>query len=202
MHGITQLLAQASAGDGAAANELFGRLYPEIKRVARARLLEAGGVTGLEATALVHEGFLRMADSEGLRGATRAQFFAYIGRVLRSAVIDHLRAQNAHKRGGNALFVTLSHANEDEVAVVGGAVDLADLDDALARMREIDAALYELIEMNAFAGMALEEIAQLREVSTRTINRDLLKARALLAELMRAAGAEVSPGASNFRPSA
>ncbi|MBS0558141.1 MAG: sigma-70 family RNA polymerase sigma factor [Proteobacteria bacterium] len=192
MHSITELLARAGGGDNLAANELFGRLYPEIKRIARARLAEAGGVTGLDATTLVHEGFLRIADSEGLRGTSRGQFFAYVGRVLRTTVIDHLRARHAHKRGGEAVFVTLSHAEADDAAVVRGDVDLAELDDALARMRELDVGLYELIEMNAFAGMGLDEIAQLRQVSTRTINRDLLKARALLAELMRGNAAALS----------
>lgn len=192
MQGITELLAGAVDGDPVAANELFGRLYPEIKRIARARLVEAGGVTGLDATALVHEGFLRMADSQGLHGATRAQFFAYVGRVLRTAVLDHLRARQAQKRGGDAMFVTLSHAEGDAHGFAPGAIDLAELDQALGRMRELDAPLCELIEMNAFAGMELNEIARLREVSTRTINRDLLKARALLAELMRGTGAPLS----------
>jgi RNA polymerase sigma factor (TIGR02999 family) len=192
MHSITELLTRAGSGDGSAANELFGRLYPDIKRIARARLAEAGGVTGLDATALVHEGFLRMADSEGLRGGTRGQFFAYVGRVLRTTVIDHLRARHAQRRGGDALFVTLSHADGEEGALGAAGVDLAELDAALARMRAIDSALYELIEMNAFAGMSLVEIAQLREVSTRTINRDLLKARALLAEMLAADGGTVS----------
>lgn len=184
MHSITELLVRSASGEGPATNELFARLYPEIKRIARARLVEAGGVTGLDATALVHEGFLRMADHEGLRGSTRGQFFAYVGRVLRTTVIDHLRAKQAHKRGGQALLVTLSHADGEDGALTQTHTDLADLDRALAQMRQIDAPLYELIEMNAFAGMAIDEMAALREVSTRTINRDLLKARALLAELM------------------
>lgn len=184
MDSITELLVRANGGDNLAANELFGRLYPEIKRIARARLVEAGGVTGLDATALVHEGFLRMADSEGLRGSTRGQFFAYVGRVLRTTVIDHFRAKQAQKRGGEAMLVTLSHADAEDSACAQTTVDLADLDHTLAQMREIDLELYELIEMNAFAGMSLDEIAQLRGVSTRTINRDLSKARALLAELM------------------
>lgn len=192
MHGITELLSRAGGGDSVAANELYGRLYPDIKRIARARLAEAGGITGLDATALVHEGFLRMADAEGLRGTTRGQFFAYVGRVLRTAVIDHLRAKHAQRRGGDALFVTLSHAEADDASAVRGGIDLAELDTALARMREVDTPLYELIEMTAFAGMSLDEIAQLREVSTRTINRDLLKARALLAELLQSDGTEVS----------
>jgi len=184
MQSITELLVRVSSGDNLAANELFGRLYPEIKRIARARLVEAGGVTGLDATALVHEGFLRMADSEGLRGSTRGQFFAYVGRVLRTTVIDHLRAKQAQKRGGDAMLVTLSQADGEDGVSVQSRVDLADLDRALAQMHEIDPGLNELLEMNVFAGMSIDEIACLREVSARTVNRDLVKARALLAELM------------------
>ena len=185
MQSITELLVRAGSGDNLAANELFGRLYPEIKRIARARLVEAGGVTGLDATALVHEGFLRMADSEGLRGSTRGQFFAYVGRVLRTTVIDHLRAKQAQKRGGDALLVTLSQADGEDGVYVQTRVDLADLDRALAQMHQIDPGLNELLEMNVFAGMSIDEIARLRDVSSRTVNRDLVKARALLAELMQ-----------------
>ena len=91
---ITELLAGTSRGDAAALQQLYAALYPEIKRVARVRLAQSGPggrVAGLDTTALVHEGFLRMADQQGLQGETRGQFFAYVGRVLRSVVIDHLR---------------------------------------------------------------------------------------------------------------
>lgn len=183
MISITDLLQDAAQGNAQASHQLFARLYPEIKRVARARLADAGGVTGLQATALVHEGFLKLADGEGLRGATRGQFFAYVGSVLRSVVIDHLRARQAHKRGGDVVLVTMSHADESP-DLFGQPADLLDLDRALTQMRGLDVALYELIEMSAFTGMSLEEIAELRGVSTRTVNRDLRKARALLAELL------------------
>lgn len=94
------LFQRAAGGDPAAMSKLYSELYPEIKRVARARLAQAGGVTGLNATALVHEGFMRMAEREGLQGDTRVQFFAYVGKVLRSIVIDFVRARDAEKRGG------------------------------------------------------------------------------------------------------
>ena len=73
---ITELLARSHQGQSEALQELFAKLYPEIKRVARSRLAHAGGVAGLNTTALVHEGFLRMAEQEGLRGSSRGQFFA------------------------------------------------------------------------------------------------------------------------------
>ncbi len=183
---ITELLAGTARGDAAALQQLYALLYPEIKRVARMRLAQSGAqgrACGLDTPALVHEGFLRMADQQGLQGDTRGQFFAYVGRVLRSVVIDHLRTEGRDKRGGDAVMVTLSAAG-DVAAVQSQAVDLIGLDQALARMRALDEPLYELIEMIGFAGLTIAEVAALREVSTRSINRELLKARALLQELL------------------
>lgn len=188
---ITELLARSQGGDAAALQALYAQLYPDIKRVARARLAhaggKAGGVAGLNTTALVHEGFLRMAEQAELRGASRGQFFAYVGQVLRSVVIDHLRSQGRDKRGGDQIMVTLSAA-ADVPAPPEAAADLMAIDRALLRMRSLDPALHELLEMRAFAGLTVAELAELRSVSSRTINRDLLKARALLQLLMGEAG--------------
>lgn len=183
MSSITELLVLSSGGQADALQQLYARLYPDIKRVARSRLAQAGGVAGLNTTALVHEGFLRMADQEGLQGNSRGQFFAYVGQVLRSVVIDFLRSQGRDKRGGDAVWVTLSAA-EAEPAALSSASDMLAVDRALARMREIDVPLYELLEMQAFTGLTINELAELRGVSTRTVNRDLIKARALLQELL------------------
>lgn len=177
------MLQRSAGGDAGALQQLYVHLYPEIKRVARARLAQAGGVVGLNTTAVVHEGFIRLAEQEGLQGDTRAQFFAYVGQVLRSVVIDHLRSEGRDKRGGDQLMVTLSAAENVE-APQTAAVDLIAMDRALERMREIDPGLHQLLEMHVFAGLGLAEVAQLRGVALRTINRDLLKARALLRELL------------------
>ncbi len=176
------MLQRSAQGDAQALQQLYVHLYPEIKRVARSRLAQAGGVTGLNTTALVHEGFMRMADQQGLQGESRGQFFAYVGQVLRSVVIDHIRAEGRDKRGGDQIMVTLSAAAD--VAAPGAGTDLVALDRALQRMRDIDPALHQLIEMHVFAGLGLAEVAELRGVTTRTINRDLLKARTLLRELL------------------
>lgn len=186
MADIAELLTGTSRGDAAALQQLYAQLYPEIKRVARVRLAQSGPsgrAAGLNTTALVHEGFLRMADQQGLQGETRGQFFAYVGRVLRSVVIDHLRTAGRDKRGGDAVMLTLSAA-ADLAAPQSQAVDLIGLDQALERLRALDPRLYELIEMVGFAGLTLAEVAELRGLSTRSINRDLLKARALLQELL------------------
>jgi RNA polymerase sigma factor (TIGR02999 family) len=183
MSAITQLLGRAASGDAEAVRELYAALYPDIRRIARARLAEAGGVTGLNTTALVHEGFLRMAESEGLRGVERAQFFAYVGRALRSAVLDHLRHEATQKRGGHLQMVTLSHGEAvSDPAPLGQ--DLEALDAAIAKMRTLDEVLSDTVEMHFFAGMTIAEVAEARGVSTRTVDRDLKKMRLLLSELL------------------
>lgn len=187
MASITELLSRSQAGHADAVQQLYAQLYPEIKRVARSRLAHAGGVTGLNTTALVHEGFLRMAEQAGLQGHSRGQFFAYVGQVLRSVVIDHLRAQGRNKRGGDQVMVTLS-AVDLEPAPAASSTDLVSIDRALVRMRDLDAPLYELLEMVSFAGLTIAEVAEMRGVSSRTVNRDLLKARGLLQALLGEVG--------------
>lgn len=180
---ISELLALTQQGSPDALKSLYAILYPEIKRLARARLAHSGGVTGLNTTALVHEGFLRMADQEGLHGQSRGQFFAYVGQVLRSVVIDHLRADGRDKRGGDRIMVTMSVA-EAEPAAQSSAADLLAIDRALRGMAGLDPPLYELLEMISYAGLTIAEVAEVRGVSTRTVDRDLIKARALLRRLL------------------
>jgi RNA polymerase sigma factor (TIGR02999 family) len=187
MSSITELLLGTRQGQPGAVQALYALLYPDIKRIASARLAQvggaAGGAAGLDTTALVHEGFLRMAEQAGLKGESRGQFFAYVGQVLRTVVIDHLRSQQRDKRGGAPLMLTLSAA-ENVAALQSSATDLLALHDALRRMHGIDRPLYELLEMLNFTGLTIVEVAALRGVSSRTINRDLIKARALLKTLL------------------
>jgi RNA polymerase sigma factor (TIGR02999 family) len=181
---VTQLLAEMRQGDEGATARLYSVLYPEIKRLARSRLYAAGGVTSLNTTALVNEGFLRMAEREGMAGESRAQFFAYVGKVLRSVVLDHLRSESAEKRGGDHVHVTLSQAE----SIAGtGRDDWFLLDHALEQLKEIDAGLYELVELRYFVGMTVADIAALRDVSTRTVDRDWVKAKTLLEEMVEQA---------------
>jgi RNA polymerase sigma factor (TIGR02999 family) len=161
----------------------FANLYPDIKRLARTRLAQAGGVTGLNATALVHEGFMRVAEREGLHGETRVQFFAYIGKVLRSVVIDYVRVRDAEKRGNGVTLLTMSSA-EDAPAAWLEVGSLIDLDRALDELRDFDERLYQIVEMHVFSGLTCAEVGQELGVTERTINRELLKARALLAEAL------------------
>ncbi len=184
----TVLVQRAAAGDADAMRALFTSLYPDLKRLARARLAQFGGVTGLNATALVHEGFMRMAEREGLHGQTRLQFFAYVGKVLRSIVIDFVRDRDAQKRGGGVTLLTLSHADSMPAPWMD-ATDLIDLDRGLEQLRAFDERLYQVVEMHVFSGMSCIEIAAEVGVTERTVNRDLAKAHALLAQVMGGAAA-------------
>jgi RNA polymerase sigma factor (TIGR02999 family) len=181
---ITELLVEIRHGQEGASARLYAVLYPEIKRLARSRLYAAGGVTSLNTTALVNEGFLRMAEREGMAGESRIQFFAYVGKVLRSVVLDHLRAQATEKRGGDMVHVTLSQA---ESIAGSGRDNWQMLDCALEQLRGIDAGLYELVELRYFVGMTVTDIAALRNVSSRTIDRDWVKAKTLLESMVEAA---------------
>lgn len=182
--GVTQLLAELRDGDASASTRLYSLLYPEIKRLARSRLYAAGGVTSLNTTALVNEGFLRMAEREGMAGESRVQFFAYVGKVLRSVVLDFLRAESAEKRGGDQVQVTLSQA--DSIAATGRDNWFL-LDQALEQLKTIDYALYELVELRYFAGLTVADIAALRKVATRTVDRDWVKAKAVLEQMVERA---------------
>lgn len=162
---------------------LFAQLYSDIKRLARARLASAGGVTGLNATALVHESFLRMAERENLQGQTRLQFFAYVGKILRSVMIDHIRNRDAAKRGGGVTLMTLSHA-DDAPAPWLDDIDLIDLDRALTDLKAFDLRLYQIVEMHVFSGLTPEEIGAELSVTSRTVNREIAKARTLLSQAL------------------
>lgn len=174
--------------DSAAMRALFAQLYPDIKRLARARLASVGGVTGLNATALVHEGFMRMAERENLQGQTRLQFYAYVGKILRSVMIDFIRNRDASKRGGGVTLMTLSHAGEAPAPWLDN-IDLIDLDRALTELKSFDLRLYQIVEMHVFSGFTTEEIASELAVTSRTVNREIAKAKTLLSQALGSAAA-------------
>lgn len=185
--GVTELLQRSRSGDVEALQQLYAQLYPEIKRLAHARLQDSGrggALAGLNTTGLANEGFLRMAEQAGLRGQSRAQFFAYVGQVLRSVLVDTLRAAQREKRGGgDAVWVTLSAAD----SLPGSAdapLDLIAVNGALEQLQRVEPELAELLDLVGFAGLEPAEVAELRGVNVRTVQRDLAKARAFLAEML------------------
>lgn len=176
-----ELLAAARAGDPTASAQLFELVYADLKQLAHSRLHRDGRVEGLDTTALVHESFLRLAERRELRPSDRHGYFAYVGRVMRSVVIDHVRERQALKRGGELDFITLTTGAESV------AVDdhrLLAIHSALDSLERISPELHSLVEMRYFGGLSVSELAEVTGRSTRSIERMWEKARALLQKLI------------------
>lgn len=178
---LKEALAAAQRGDGAAAQALFASLYRELHRLARKQLYaHAGGLT-LGATTLLHEAYLDLSG-RGVAFPDRARFFAYAARAMRGLIVDHVRERRALKRGGEFQLTTLDADKADAVQPID---DLAPLSEALDALAQSDPALAELVDLKFFCGLNFAEIAAMRDVSERTVQRDWAKARLFLHELLR-----------------
>ncbi len=177
---ITMLLRQAATGDRAALDAVYASLYPELKRVARARLRAQGRADSMGTTMLVHESFVRLVGARGLRLEDRRHFFAYAAKTMRNVIIDCAREQLADRRGGGAEHLTLGHADALNVADQATSDALLRVSDALHELEAVDPELAELVEMRYFGGYSETEIAELRGVTERTVRRHWDKARAWL----------------------
>jgi RNA polymerase sigma factor (TIGR02999 family) len=182
---ITALLEAVGAGDRLAVDRLFERVYGELRRIARGQLAGAPRAETLNTTALVHEAYLKL--SRGARWSTRdrAHFFALTAQAMRQVLVDHARKRMRTKRGGGKIALTL---DEIEVPVEQRADELVALDAALEKLEAADPELARLVEQRFFAGLSVEEIAELRDVSDRTVKRHWRLARAFLFDEMAAAG--------------
>jgi RNA polymerase sigma factor (TIGR02999 family) len=178
---LASTLAAAERGDVAATAELFAALYRELHRVARRQLhANASGLT-LGATTLLHEAYLDLSQ-RGLAFPDRARFFSYAARAMRGLIIDYVRERRAVKRGGLFHLTTLDTATAESVPEID---DLGPLGAALDALAIAEPALAELVELKFFCGFSFVEIAAMRGVSERTVQRDWNKARLLLRYSMR-----------------
>jgi RNA polymerase sigma factor (TIGR02999 family) len=176
---VTRLLDAISAGDSDAIDEIFALTYRELRQMAHQRLHRSSRVTSLDTTALVHECYLRLVRLGQLQTRDRAHFLGYAGRVMRSIVVDFVRQRLAKRRGGDELRVTLRTDIRDCTAAVSEE-QIMQVDAALQELASLDPRLVQVVEMRYFAGFTVEQIAQSRGVTTRTIRRDWEKARLLL----------------------
>jgi RNA polymerase sigma factor (TIGR02999 family) len=184
MGDVTVLIAQARAGDDGALGRLFELLYPDLRRIAHARLSPHQRDAMLDTTALVHECYLRFAQSERLAPEDRVHFLAYAASAMRSIIVDAARASLAQRRGGGALRVTLDTGVAD--AVPNPEDEILDLHAALGDLARLDERLAKVVEMRYFAGMKDEDIGTALGLTDRTVRRDWEKARLLLASALRA----------------
>lgn len=172
-------MLDASAGDDESANRLFAALYRELHALAEHQLRANGSGLTLGATTLLHEAYLSMREREGAQFPDRSHFLSYASRAMRGLVIDYARRRQAQKRGGE-FHIT---AVDTGVMSPESSLDLQPLEalsDALDQLALADRSLAELVDLHFFAGFTFAEIAQMRGVSDRTVQRDWRKARLLL----------------------
>jgi RNA polymerase sigma factor (TIGR02999 family) len=181
---ITELLQRVGAGERGALDALFQRLYPELRRLARARLSRQGRPGDMQTTSLVHEVYLRLLDARELSLADRGHFIAYSANVMRSVIVDSVRAAQRQRRGGDVEHVPVDTAVADVLAQPEDVV--LDVDRALADLARLEPRLVRVVEMRWFAGLKETEIAQALGVTDRTVRRDWEKARLLLAHALKA----------------
>lgn len=174
---ITQWLDAAREGDRGAMDRVLSTLYQELHAMARRQLAGQQAHT-LDATALVHEAYLKLIGRQTAQFEDRAHFFAYAASAMRSVVVDYARQRLAQKRGGDLHRVT-----ELPEEVEGGLrldEETLGLDTALTRLAAVDARLAQVVELRYFAGLSELEIASLLKRSERSIRRDWQKARLFL----------------------
>ena len=159
--------------------ELFAALYDELHRLAESHLRRGANGLGLSTTTLLHEAYLDLAARPALDFPDRSRFLGYAARAMRGIVIDYARRSRAQKRGGGAFEITLSSASVTPDAATD-AEELSRLSDALDELSALEPALAELVDLHFFCGYTLGEVAELRGVSERTVQRDFRKARLLL----------------------
>jgi RNA polymerase sigma factor (TIGR02999 family) len=175
---VTALLLSWSGGEQAAADRLIPVVYEELHRQAARAMRREGSSHTLQATALVHEAYLRLVDQRRVQWRNRAHFFGIAAEVMRRVLVDHARARDAAKRGGGAQRLTLGDALG--VASEGGDADVLALHEALERLALMDPDQARLVELRYFGGLNIEESAEALGVSPATVKREWAVARAWL----------------------
>ena len=188
MSDVTSLLRRWTQGERDALSDLLPAVYAELRRQARQALRSERGGHTLQATALVHEAFLRLVPQQNKEWQNREHFFAVSAQAMRQVLVDHARRRQARKRGSGDLRVALEEV--DESAPAGGAdgVDLLDLDRALSQLGTIDASRARIVEMRYFAGMTVREIGVVTGRSEWDVKKDWMLAKAWLRRYLKEAG--------------
>ena len=174
---LEALIRRADRADRHAADLLFAILYEELHRLAEHHLRRAGSGVTLGPTTLLHEAYLNVAGRGEVAFPDRSRFLAYASRAMRGLLIDYARRRRAYKRG-RQFEITLADDEPGE-----GARSVEDLDrlgDALNELSELEPALAEIVDLHFFCGFTFAEIAAMRQISERTVQRDWRKARLLL----------------------
>ena len=184
MGDVTVLLEAARGGEPLAVSRIFELLYPELKRIAHARLRYRDDRLLMDTGVLVHEAYLRLLEVIRIEAADRGHFLSYAARAMRSVVVDIVRENQAQRRGGGLQgFVTLN-TQAQSASVKQGEKEIMAVHEALEVLGQIDERLVRVVEMRYFVGLDNEEIAASLGITSRTVERDWKKARTFLHSIM------------------
>jgi RNA polymerase sigma factor (TIGR02999 family) len=174
---VTELLGRWRTGDREALDSLIPLVYGELRRIAQNYLRHERPEHTLQSTALVHEAYVRLIKQDVPQWQNRAHFFAVAAQLMRQILVDHARAYRAGKRGGGACKLALEEAEKDASRVD---VDIVALDEALKTLSAMDAQQSRVVELKFFAGLSIEDTAEVLGISPSTVKRDWITARAWL----------------------
>jgi RNA polymerase sigma-70 factor (ECF subfamily) len=174
---VTFLLNKLAAGDQEAAAQLVPLVYEELRHLAARRLRHERPDHTLQATALVHEAYVKLAAQRDAKWQNRAQFFGVASKVMRRILVDYARGQQRIRRGGKQQKVSL-----DDVVLVSPdrTEEVLGVHESLSRLEKLDARQARVVELRYFGGLTVEEIAQVVGISTKTVMRELNVAKAWL----------------------
>ena len=182
---VTELLVRWRGGDKAALDSLMPLVYSELHRIANHYLRSERQDHTLQSTALVHEAYVRLAAQDLPVWQNRAHFFAVAAQLMRQILVDYARRHRASKRGGSVYKLTLEDAQDQPEATD---VDIVALDDALKELAAMDSQQSRVVELKFFGGLSIDETAEVLGISSSTVKRDWITARAwLFRELDRSA---------------
>ncbi len=174
---VTQLLQAAGRGDEQAAAKVFSQLYTELRNLAQARMNKCAPGHTLQATALVHEAYLRLLGKDDPGWESRGHFFFAAARAMRDILVEHARKKSAGKRGGDRKRVDLANL---VLSLDAQPDDILALDSALERLEREEPRKHQIVMLHFFAGLTLEQTAESLGVGLRTVERDWRFARVLL----------------------
>jgi RNA polymerase sigma factor (TIGR02999 family) len=180
---LSTLIQSADGGDGQASEALFAALYRELRGLARRELARSGPGAALGVTSLLHEAYLDMAQRE-VAFPDRARFLGYAARVMRGLIIDGLRRRQARKRGGEFELTSIDGKDVGDVPP-GDAEEMERLGHALDELAAVEPEIAHVVDLKFFCGFTFVEIANLRGVSERTVQRQWDKARIYLRHTLR-----------------
>ena len=181
---VTELLTAVRRGDVDARQTLFVTVYDELKRIAGAHVRRSGGQRSINPTTLLHEAWIKFARSEDRELADSTHFYNVLAQAMRQVLLDVARKHATDKHGGGFARTELTESIEDAERSID---ELVAVDAALAKLRDVDADLAQLVEWHFFAGLSFVEIARVREVTERTVRRHWDLARAFLGDAIRGA---------------